>query len=94
MNRVYHEEVPELRNYGMLDEYKVSEYFNIPVKDIKGELIEFERVARFSITLSIGEWLDLPNEDLDGGSPRDLLLQGHVADVASMLEDHLLGHPN
>lgn len=57
-------------------------------------LFPFERVARLLAVLPEGEfrnWLNMPNEELDGLAPIDAIRRRQVAAVADLAEDMLTG---
>ena len=39
-------------------------------------------------------WLNAQNVELDNELPIDYIKDGHVEDIAAMVEDALLGHPS
>lgn len=68
-------------------------------KSVQSKLVDFERIAwgLFKLTGSVKGlriWLNAPNPELDKELPIDYIKEGHVEDVATMVEDALLGHPS
>ncbi len=68
-------------------------------RSVQTKLIDFERIAwgLLKLTGSIRGmriWLNAPNVELDNELPIDYIKDGHVEDVAAMVEDALLGHPS
>jgi CheY-like chemotaxis protein len=68
-------------------------------KSVQPKLLNFERIAWSLLKLTgsvkgLRIWLNAPNPDLDKELPIDYIKDGHVEDVAAMLEDALLGHPS
>jgi hypothetical protein len=59
-------------------------------------LAPFARIARLRAVLSDEDfraWLHLPNAELDGGTPLDVIREGKAAIVADLAEDMLSGSP-
>lgn len=68
-------------------------------RSVQTKLIDFERIAwgLLKLTGSIRGmriWLNAPNVELDNELPIDYIKDGHVEDIAAMVEDALLGHPS
>lgn len=68
-------------------------------KSVQSKLINFERIAWGLIKLTgsikgLRIWLNAQNPELDRELPIDYIKDGHVEDVAAMVEDALLGHPS
>ncbi|HEY9681045.1 MAG TPA: response regulator [Oculatellaceae cyanobacterium] len=66
---------------------------------VQSKLIGFERIAWGLLKLTgsikgLRIWLNAPNDELDKELPIDYIKEGHVDDVAAMVEDTLLGHPS
>lgn len=66
---------------------------------VQGKLIDFERIAWGLLKLTgsvkgLRIWLNAPNPELDKELPIDYIKDGHVEDIATMVEDALLGHPS
>jgi len=67
-------------------------------QSIQSKLISFERIAWGLRRLTGSErglriWLNAPNPELDNELPIDYIREGHIEDIAAMVEDTLLGHP-
>jgi hypothetical protein len=67
-------------------------------KSVQSKLLNFERIAWGLLKLTgsvkgLRIWLNAPNHELDKELPIDYIKDGHVEDVAAMVEDALLGHP-
>jgi hypothetical protein len=65
---------------------------------LQNKLLIFERIARSLLALVGSEqglriWLNTPEPELDGETPRDLLLNGEGEVVAELLEDIREGQP-
>lgn len=68
-------------------------------RSVQTKLIDFERIAwgLLKLTGSIRGmriWLNAQNVELDNELPIDYIKDGHVEDIAAMVEDALLGHPS
>lgn len=68
-------------------------------RSIQSKLTEFERIAWGLLRLTgsgkgLRIWLNTTNPDLDNELPIDYIKEGHVEDMAAMVEDVLLGHPS
>lgn len=68
-------------------------------RSVQTKLIDFERIAWGLLKLTgsvrgMRIWLNAPNVELDNELPIDYIKDGHVEDVAAMVEDVLLGHPS
>lgn len=68
-------------------------------RSIQPKLINFERIVWGLLKLTgsvrgLRIWLNAPNPELDNELPIDYIQEGHVEDVAAMVEDALLGHPS
>lgn len=68
-------------------------------KSVQTKLADFERIAWGLLKLTgspkgLRIWLNAPNAELDKELPIDYIKDGHVEDVAAMVEDALLGHPS
>lgn len=68
-------------------------------RSIQSKMIEFERIAWSLLKLTgsvrgLRIWLNTPNPELDKELPIDYIKEGHVEDIAAMVEDVLLGHPS
>jgi CheY-like chemotaxis protein len=68
-------------------------------KSVQSKLVDFERIAWGLLKLTgsvkgLRIWLNAPNPELDKELPIDYIKEGHVEDVAAMVEDALLGHPS
>jgi CheY-like chemotaxis protein len=68
-------------------------------KSVQPKLMDFERIAWGLLKLTgsvkgLRIWLNAPNPELDKELPIDYIKDGHIEDVASMVEDALLGHPS
>ncbi|MHC9542845.1 MAG: antitoxin Xre/MbcA/ParS toxin-binding domain-containing protein [Vulcanimicrobiota bacterium] len=66
---------------------------------IQSKLINFERIAWGLLRLTGSDrglriWLNAPNPELDNDLPIDYIKEGHIDDIAAMVEDALLGHPS
>lgn len=66
---------------------------------VQAKLIDFERIAWGLLKLTgsvkgLRIWLNAPNPELDKDLPIDYIKEGHVEDIAAMVEDALLGHPS
>lgn len=66
---------------------------------VQPKLIDFERIAWGLLKLTgsvkgLRIWLNAPNQELDKELPIDYIKEGHVEDIAAMVEDALLGHPS
>jgi CheY-like chemotaxis protein len=66
---------------------------------VQSKLIDFERIAWGLLKLTgsvkgLRIWLNAPNPELDKELPIDYIKEGHVEDIAAMVEDVLLGHPS
>jgi hypothetical protein len=56
----------------------------------------FERIARLRLKLSDSDfrkWLRMPNAQLDGESPLEVIRKGEVQVISEFVEDMLLGNP-
>lgn len=65
-------------------------------ESIQRGLLPFARVARLRAVLSEAEfrsWLNLPNDQLGGRSPRAAIREGQVEAVADLADDMLTGNP-
>jgi CheY-like chemotaxis protein len=67
-------------------------------KSVQSKLLNFERIAWGLLKLTgslkgLRIWLNTPNPELGKELPIDYIRDGHVEDVAAMVEDALLGHP-
>ena len=67
-------------------------------KSVQSKLLDFERIAWGLLKLTgsvkgLRIWLNAQNPELDQDLPIDYIKDGHVEDVAAMVEDTLLGHP-
>jgi hypothetical protein len=52
------------------------------------------RICGTMLALALGEeWLRVPDGDLDGASPAEVVALGRAEAIADMLEDKLLGQP-
>ena len=77
---------------GGADRLPNSEY----AESIQEDLASFARIARLRAVLSaegLRAWLHLPNDLLDGHSPRAVIRGGGVETVAELAEDMLSGSP-
>lgn len=68
-------------------------------KSVQPKLMNFERIAWGLLKLTgstkgLRIWLNAPNPELDKELPLDYIKDGHVEDIAAMVEDALLGHPS
>jgi CheY-like chemotaxis protein len=68
-------------------------------KSVQGKLIDFERIAWGLLKLTgsvkgMRIWLNAPNPQLENEPPIAYVTEGHVEDIAAMVEDTLLGHPS
>ena len=68
-------------------------------KSIQPKLADFERIAWGLLKLTgsvkgLRIWLNTANPELDKEPPIEYLMEGHVEDIAAMVEDTLLGHPS
>lgn len=68
-------------------------------RSVQQKLINFERIAWGLLKLTgsvkgLRIWLNAPNPELDNEAPIDYIKENHIEDVAAMVEDALLGHPN
>lgn len=68
-------------------------------KSVQSKLMDFERIAWGLLKLTgsvkgLRIWLNAPNPEIDKELPIDYIKEGHVEDVAAMVEDALLGHPS
>jgi DNA-binding response OmpR family regulator len=66
---------------------------------VQSKLIDFERIAWGLLKLTgsikgLRIWLNAPNDELDKDLPIVYIKEGHVEDIAAMVEDALLGHPS
>lgn len=64
---------------------------------VQSALEPFEHVARLRLVLKGGDfvsWLRKANDELDGRTPRELILEGKIALVAELVEDMLTGSPS
>ncbi|HEY9753888.1 MAG TPA: response regulator [Oculatellaceae cyanobacterium] len=66
---------------------------------VQAKLIDFERIAWGLLKLTgsvkgLRIWLNAPSPELDKELPIDYIKEGHVEDIAAMVEDALLGHPS
>ena len=63
---------------------------------LQNELAFFERVARLRVVLSKDrflKWLRMPNSQLEGDTPLDLLAKGERQVIADLVDDMLTGAP-
>ena len=68
-------------------------------RPVQPKLMHFERIAWELIRLTgsvkgLRIWLNAPNPELENDFPIDYLKEGHLEDIAAMVEDALLGHPS
>jgi CheY-like chemotaxis protein len=68
-------------------------------RSVQSRLIVFERIAWGLLKLTgsvrgLRIWLNAGSPELDNELPIDYIKDGHVDDVAAMVEDSLLGHPS
>ncbi|HEY9773158.1 MAG TPA: response regulator [Planktothrix sp.] len=68
-------------------------------RSVQSKLIYFERAAWGLLKLTgsvrgLRIWLNAPNPELDNDIPIEYIKEGHVEEVAAMVEDALLGHPS
>jgi hypothetical protein len=68
-------------------------------RSIQPKLVEFERIAWGLIKLTgsakgLRIWLNTANPELENELPINYIKEGHVEDIAAMVEDALLGHPS
>lgn len=68
-------------------------------RSVQSKLGAFERIA-WGLQKLTGSaqglriWLNAPNPELDDDLPIDYIKEGHIDDIAAMVEDALLGHPS
>lgn len=67
-------------------------------KSVQAKLVIFERIAWGLLKLTgsvkgLRIWLNASNPELDDEPPIDYIKEGHIEDIAAMVEDVLLGHP-
>lgn len=63
-------------------------------ESLQADLIPFERIARLRAVLSDADfrkWLRMPNDQLDGETPLQLVEDGEISVVAELAEDMLTG---
>lgn len=68
-------------------------------RSIQAKLVNFERIAWGLLKLTgsvkgLRIWLNAANPELDNEYPLDYIKEGHIEDVAAMVEDALVGHPS
>jgi hypothetical protein len=68
-------------------------------RPVQAKLMHFERIAWGLIRLTgsvkgLRIWLNAPNPELENEFPIDYLKEGHIEEIAAMVEDALLGHPS
>jgi CheY-like chemotaxis protein len=68
-------------------------------RSVQSKLIDFERIVWGLLKLTgsrrgVRIWLNARNPELDNELPIDYIKEGHVDDVATMVEDAILGHPS
>lgn len=68
-------------------------------RSVQTKLIDFERITWGLLKLTgsvrgMRIWLNASNVELDNELPIDYIKEGHVEDIAAMIEDALLGHPS
>jgi Protein of unknown function (DUF2384) len=63
---------------------------------VQDALANFERIARLRLKLSDSDfrkWLRMPNAQVDGESPLEVIRKGEVQVISEFVEDMLLGNP-
>lgn len=83
----------------IIDAGEPALYKTPDARSIQRKLVEFERICWGLIKLTgspkgLRIWLNTANPELDNEMPIDYIKEGHVEDIASMVEDALLGHPS
>ncbi|MCC7531065.1 MAG: response regulator [Candidatus Melainabacteria bacterium] len=83
----------------IIDSGEPALYKTPDARSIQSKLNDFERIAWGLLKLTgsvrgLRIWLNAPNPELEKDLPIDYIKDGHVEEVAAMVEDALLGHPS